>query len=126
MAPHFDVVVQNMTPGTLDKHGLSYAAFSKVNPRIVMCSISGYGQDGPYARLPGNDTCSQALAGVIQLTGNEDGSPVYSGIYLADMNGGMNGFAAIMTALYAREKTGLGSISIWRCPNACSICMTCP
>ena len=108
MAPHFDVVVQNMTPGTLDKHGLSYAAFSKVNPRIVMCSISGYGQDGPYARLPGNDTCSQALAGVIQLTGNEDGSPVYSGIYLADMNGGMNGFAAIMTALYAREKTGLG------------------
>lgn len=108
MAPHFDVVVQNMTPGTLDKHGLSYEAFSKINPRIVMCSISGYGQNGPYANLPGNDTCSQALAGLIQLTGNEDGSPVYSGIYLADMNGGTNGFAAIMAALYSREKTGLG------------------
>ncbi len=94
MAPHFDVVVQNFTPGTLDKYGLSYEALSKVNPRIIMCSISGYGMDGPYARLPGNDTCSQAMAGVIQLTGNEDGSPVYSGIYLADMNGAINGFAS--------------------------------
>jgi CoA:oxalate CoA-transferase len=108
LAPHFDVVVQNFTPGTLDKYGLSYQALSKVNPRIVMCSISGYGMDGPYARLPGNDTCSQAMAGLIQLTGNEDGSPVYSGIYLADMNGAINGFASVMAALYSREKTGQG------------------
>lgn len=108
MAPQFDVVVQNMTPGTLDKHGLGYEAFNRVNPRIVMCSISGYGQDGPWAQLPGNDTCSQAMAGVIHLTGNTDGSPVYSGIYLADMNGGVSGFAAIMAALYSREKTGVG------------------
>jgi crotonobetainyl-CoA:carnitine CoA-transferase CaiB-like acyl-CoA transferase len=108
MAPQFDVVVQNMTPGTLDKHGLGYDAFSRVNPRIVMCSISGYGQDGPWAQLPGNDTCSQAMAGVIHLTGNTDGSPVYSGIYLADMNGGIGGFAAIMAALYSRDKTGVG------------------
>jgi crotonobetainyl-CoA:carnitine CoA-transferase CaiB-like acyl-CoA transferase len=108
MAPQFDVVVQNMTPGTLDKHGLGYEAFNRVNPRIVMCSISGYGQDGPWAQLPGNDTCSQAMAGVIHLTCNTDGSPVYSGIYLADMNGGVSGFAAIMAALYSREKTGVG------------------
>ena len=108
LAPHFDVVVQNFTPGTLDKYGLSYQALSKANPRIIMCSISGYGMDGPYARLPGNDTCSQAMAGVIQLTGNEDGSPVYSGIYLADMNGAINGFASVMAALYSRERTGLG------------------
>jgi crotonobetainyl-CoA:carnitine CoA-transferase CaiB-like acyl-CoA transferase len=108
LAPHFDIVVQNLTPGALDKHGLSYQAFNAVNPRIIMCSISGYGQDGPYARLPGNDTCSQAMAGLIQLTGNEDGSPVYSGIYLADMSGAINGFASVMAALYARERTGLG------------------
>jgi crotonobetainyl-CoA:carnitine CoA-transferase CaiB-like acyl-CoA transferase len=108
LAPHFDIVVQNLTPGALDKLGLGYQAFSAVNPRIIMCSISGYGQDGPYARLPGNDTCSQAMAGLIQLTGNEDGSPVYSGIYLADMSGAINGFASTMAALYARERTGLG------------------
>jgi len=108
LAPHFDIVVQNLTPGALDKHGLSYEAFRTVNPRIIMCSISGYGQDGPYARLPGNDTCSQAMAGLIHLTGNEDGSPVYSGIYLADMSGAINGFASSMAALYARERTGLG------------------
>ncbi len=108
LAAHFDIVVQNLTPGALDKHGLSYQAFAAVNPRIIMCSISGYGQDGPYARLPGNDTCSQAMAGLIQLTGNEDGSPVYSGIYLADMSGAINGFASVMAALLARERTGLG------------------
>ena len=108
LAPHFDIVVQNLTPGALDKHGLGYQAFSTVNPRIIMCSISGYGQDGPYARLPGNDTCSQAMAGLIQLTGNEDGSPVYSGIYLADMSGAINGFASVMAALFARERTGMG------------------
>jgi crotonobetainyl-CoA:carnitine CoA-transferase CaiB-like acyl-CoA transferase len=108
LAHHFDVVVQNLTPGTLDKYGLSYEAFSAANPRIIMCSISGYGKDGPYARLPGNDTCSQAMAGLIHLTGNEDGSPVYSGIYLADMSGAINGFASTMAALYARDKTGLG------------------
>jgi crotonobetainyl-CoA:carnitine CoA-transferase CaiB-like acyl-CoA transferase len=108
LASHFDIVVQNLTPGALDKHGLGYQAFKAVNPRIIMCSISGYGQDGPYARLPGNDTCSQAMAGLIQLTGNEDGSPVYSGIYLADMSGAINGFASVMTALFARERTGMG------------------
>ncbi|GEM_PF-4656 len=108
LARHFDVVVQNLTPGTLDKYGLSYEAFKAANPRIIMCSISGYGKDGPYARLPGNDTCSQAMSGLIHLTGNEDGSPVYSGIYLADMSGAVNGFASTMAALYAREHTGLG------------------
>jgi crotonobetainyl-CoA:carnitine CoA-transferase CaiB-like acyl-CoA transferase len=108
LARHFDVVVQNLTPGTLDKYGLSYQAFNAANPRIIMCSISGYGKDGPYARLPGNDTCSQGMSGLIHLTGNEDGSPVYSGIYLADMSGAINGFASTMAALYAREKTGLG------------------
>jgi crotonobetainyl-CoA:carnitine CoA-transferase CaiB-like acyl-CoA transferase len=108
LARHFDIVVQNLTPGALDKHGLGYEAFKAINPRIIMCSISGYGQDGPYARLPGNDTCAQAMCGLIQLTGNEDQSPVYSGIYLADMSGAINGFASAMAALYARERTGLG------------------
>ncbi len=108
LAPHFDLVVQNFTPGAQARYGLSYEAFSAVNPRIIMCSISGYGADGPYARLPGNDTCSQAMSGLIQLTGNEDGSPVYSGIYLADMSGAINGFASAMAALFARERTGKG------------------
>ncbi len=105
---HFDVVIENYTPGVLSKYGFSYDALREVNPRLIMCSISAYGQTGPLAHLPGNDTVAQAMSGMFHLTGNPGGSPVYTGAYIADANGGINGLAAVLAALYYREKTGVG------------------
>jgi crotonobetainyl-CoA:carnitine CoA-transferase CaiB-like acyl-CoA transferase len=118
LAAHFDVVIENYTPGVLSKYGLSYEAFKKVNPRIIMCSLSGYGQEGPRANFPGNDMTSQALSGLLHLTGNEDGTPVYPGMYIADGGGGVNGAAAVLAALYYRDRTGIGQhidIALYEC-----------
>jgi len=108
LVPQMDVVIENFSPGTLPKYGLGYAELRKLNPRLIMCSISGYGQDGPYARRPGNDTVAQAMSGLMHLTGDPQGSPTYVGIYIADENAGVHGLAAVCAALYYREKTGIG------------------
>jgi CoA:oxalate CoA-transferase len=108
LARHFDVVIENYTPGVLAKYGISYDSLRELNPRLIMCSISAYGQTGPMANLPGNDTVAQAMSGMFHLTGNPDGSPVYTGAYIADANGGINGLAAVLAALYYREKSGMG------------------
>jgi crotonobetainyl-CoA:carnitine CoA-transferase CaiB-like acyl-CoA transferase len=108
LVPHFDVLIENYTPGVLAKYGFSYDALREVNPRLIMCSISGYGQTGPMAHLPGNDTVAQAMAGMFHLNGNPDGSPVYPGAYIADATGGINGLSAVLAALYYREKSGVG------------------
>lgn len=108
LVPQVDVVIENFSPGTLAKYGLGYDELKQLNPRLIMCSISGYGQDGPYARRPGNDTVAQALSGLMHLTGDPDGSPTYVGIYIADENAGVHGLAAVCAALYYREKTGVG------------------
>jgi CoA:oxalate CoA-transferase len=105
---HFDVLIENYTPGVLSKYGLGYESLREVHPRLIMCSISAYGQTGPMANLPGNDTVAQAMAGMFHLTGNPNGSPVYTGAFIADANGGINGLAAVLAALYYREKTGTG------------------
>ncbi len=105
---HFDVLLENFTPGVLAKYGFDYETLSRVNPRLIMCSISAFGQTGPMAHLPGTDAVAQALSGMTYLTGNPGGSPVYTGAYIADNNGGVNGLAAILAALYYREKTGVG------------------
>ncbi|HZY58138.1 MAG TPA: CoA transferase [Candidatus Binataceae bacterium] len=115
---HFDVVIENYTPGVLSKYGLSYEAFRKVNPRVIMCSVSGFGQKGPRAQFPGNDMTAQALSGLLHLTGNEDGTPVYPGMYLADGGGGVNGATAVLAALYYRDRTGVGQhidVSLYEC-----------
>ena len=108
LVPQMDVVIENFSPGTLPKYGLGYAELRKLNPRLIMCSISGYGQDGPYAPRPGNDTVAQAMSGLMHLTGDPQGSPTYVGIYIADENAGVHGLAAVCAALYYREKTGIG------------------
>jgi CoA:oxalate CoA-transferase len=108
LVQHFDVLVENYTPGVLSKYGFGYESLREINPRLIMCSISAYGQTGPMAHLPGNDTVAQAMAGMFHLTGNPGGSPVYTGAYIADANGGINGLAAVLAALYYREKTGVG------------------
>jgi crotonobetainyl-CoA:carnitine CoA-transferase CaiB-like acyl-CoA transferase len=115
---HFDIVIENYTPGVLSKYGLTYEAFKAVNPRIIMCSISGFGQTGSRVNLPGNDMTAQALSGLLHLTGTEDGTPVYPGMYLADAGGGLNGVAAVLAALYYRERTGIGQyidVALYEC-----------
>jgi crotonobetainyl-CoA:carnitine CoA-transferase CaiB-like acyl-CoA transferase len=108
LVPQVDVAIENFSPGTLARHGLGYNELRKLNPRLIMCSISGYGQDGPDAHKPGNDTVAQAMSGLMHLTGDPQGSPTYVGIYIADENAGVHGLAAVCAALYYREKTGIG------------------
>jgi CoA:oxalate CoA-transferase len=105
---HFDVLLENFTPGVLAKYGFDYETLKRINPRLIMCSVSAFGQNGPMAKLPGTDAVAQAMSGMTHLTGNPGGSPVYTGAYIADNNGGVNALAAILAALYYREKTGAG------------------
>lgn len=103
-----DVVVENFSPGVMQRAGLSYEELCKVNPRIIMCSVSGCGQTGPLARRPGNDHVAQALSGVMDLTGYPDRAPALPGYFIADNNGGVHGATAVCAALFRREKTGRG------------------
>jgi CoA:oxalate CoA-transferase len=104
----FDVLLENLTPGLLAKYGLGYEDLKPIHPRLIMCSVSGFGQTGPMAQLPATDAIAQSISGVTSLTGNPDGRPVFSGIYMADGNAGVNAFGAISAALYYREKSGRG------------------
>ena len=108
MAKHADVVVQNFRPGVLAKLGYGYEDFKAVNPRIIYCSGSGYGEEGPYVDRPGQDMLIQGLAGLIANTGRGDEAPVPAGAGLADQIGAMNMVYGILSALYWREKTGKG------------------
>jgi crotonobetainyl-CoA:carnitine CoA-transferase CaiB-like acyl-CoA transferase len=106
---HADVVIENWTPGVLAKYGVSYEILAPLNPRLVMCSLSGFGQTGPYAGLPGNDLIAFAASGILNMVGYPDDSPLYpGGGSLADSIGGVHGFAAVCAALYHRERTGKG------------------
>ncbi|MEK1890212.1 MAG: CaiB/BaiF CoA-transferase family protein [Phyllobacterium sp.] len=108
MARNADVVVQNFRPGVLAKLGYGYEDFKAVNPRIIYCSGSGYGEEGPYVDRPGQDMLIQGLAGLISNTGRGDQAPVPAGAGLADQIGAMNMVYGVLSALYYREKTGKG------------------
>ncbi|WP_374619081.1 CaiB/BaiF CoA transferase family protein [Devosia sp.] len=108
MAKSADVVVQNFRPGVLAKLGYGYDDFRAVNPRIIYCSGSGYGEAGPYVDRPGQDMLIQGLAGLSANTGRGDGPPIPAGAGLADQIGAMNMVYGILSALYYREKTGKG------------------
>jgi crotonobetainyl-CoA:carnitine CoA-transferase CaiB-like acyl-CoA transferase len=103
-----DVLVENFRPGTLDGLGFGYDAVHGLNPRLIYCSISGFGQTGPYAQRPGYDLIAQAEGGVMSLTGEPDSSPVKVGLSFADITAGMNAFSGILLALLARQQTGKG------------------
>jgi crotonobetainyl-CoA:carnitine CoA-transferase CaiB-like acyl-CoA transferase len=79
---------------------------------LIMCSIAGFGQTGSRVNLPGNDMTAQALSGLLHLTGTEEGTPIYPGMYLADGGGGVNGVAAVLAGLYYRSVQGLVKTSI--------------
>jgi formyl-CoA transferase/CoA:oxalate CoA-transferase len=103
-----DVVIENFRPGVLHKLGFGYDAVSKVNPRVIYCSISGFGQTGPYRNRPGYDVIAQGQSGVMHLTGTADGPPVKLGASLADIVTGLYAFHGILLALLARYRTGRG------------------
>jgi crotonobetainyl-CoA:carnitine CoA-transferase CaiB-like acyl-CoA transferase len=108
MAKRADIVVQNFRPGVLAKLGYGYEDFKAVNPRVIYCSGSGYGESGPYVERPGQDMLIQGLTGLVSNTGRGDAAPVPAGAGLADQIGAMNMVYGILSALYYREKTGKG------------------
>jgi crotonobetainyl-CoA:carnitine CoA-transferase CaiB-like acyl-CoA transferase len=103
-----DVLVENFRPGVLEKLGFGYEAVAAKNPRIVYCSISGFGQTGPYRDRPGYDVIAQGESGMMDLTGYPDGPPAKLGASLADVVAGLYSLNGILLALLARHKTGRG------------------
>lgn len=104
-----DVVVENFRPGTMAKLGLDPQLLAKENPRLIVCSISGFGQYGPMHQYAAYDTVIQAISGIMDATGFPDGPATRVGTSIADLQAGIYGFCGVMTALYAREKTGKGT-----------------
>jgi crotonobetainyl-CoA:carnitine CoA-transferase CaiB-like acyl-CoA transferase len=105
-----DVFVQNYRPGAARRLGVDHETLAAVNPRLVYCSISGFGATGPYAARGGYDLIAQGMSGVISLTGDEDGPPAKAGIPLADLSAGLFAAYGILCALEARERTGRGQL----------------
>ena len=103
-----DVVVENFRPGTMESFGFGYEAVQAFNPRLIFCSISGYGHSGPDAKLPGYDLIIQGEGGIASLTGDPNGPPYKVGSSQADIVAGMMGFQGILLALLARGQSGRG------------------
>ena len=110
LAAESDVLVENYRTGTLEKMGLGYEDLRLLNPRLIYCSISGYGRNGPYADRPGYDFTIQAEGGIMGMTGPEDGAPYRVGISIIDLTTGIFACTAIWAALYTRELTGEGQL----------------
>ncbi len=103
-----DVVIENFTPGTMDGLGIGYETLSAINPRIIYCSITGFGPDGPFSNRAGYDLAVSAFGGLMGITGEPEGPPVKVGVAITDVTTGISAQGAICAALYAREKTGKG------------------
>ncbi|HEV2254245.1 MAG TPA: CaiB/BaiF CoA-transferase family protein [Streptosporangiaceae bacterium] len=110
LAQSSDIVMENFRPGTAARLGLGYEELSARNPALIYASISGYGQTGPDAALPGYDAVAQAVSGMMSVTGEADGEPVRSGTSLADVGAGMWALIGILAALHARQATGRGQL----------------
>jgi len=108
LAAEADVLVENYKVGSLKKYGLDYDEIKKVNPDIIYCSITGFGQTGPNAHLPGYDLMAQGYGGIMSLTGEPDGAPMKVGVGVADIMCGMYAATAVLAALRHRDMTGEG------------------
>ena len=108
LARHADVLVENFTPGVLDRLGLSWSVLREVNPRLIYATLSGYGSTGRYATRAAMDLSVQAMSGAVAATGFPDGPPVKAGVALCDFSAGVHLYGAITTALFQRERTGRG------------------
>jgi crotonobetainyl-CoA:carnitine CoA-transferase CaiB-like acyl-CoA transferase len=104
-----DVLVEGFRPGVMKRLRTDYESLKKINPRLIYCSVSGYGADGPYAQFPGHDPCYLGIAGALSMIGPRDGKPCPPSNYLGDLGGAaLHGLVGILIALAARTKTGQG------------------
>ncbi len=103
-----DVVVENFAPGTMESFGFDYPALKAINPKVIFCSIAGYGQSGPYRDLTAFDLTIQATSGIMAVTGSPDGPPLRCGPWIGDLIPALYGLSAVLAALASREKTGRG------------------
>lgn len=108
LAAEADVLLENYKVGGLAKYGLDYASLAPLNPRLVYCSITGFGQDGPYADAPGYDYIVQGMSGLMSITGPADGEPHKVGVAVTDLFTGLYAANAVQAALYARTQSGRG------------------
>ena len=108
LAETADIVVENFRPGVMDRLGIGYDTLKKINPQIIYCAISGFGQTGPDAKKPAYDQIIQGLSGVMAVNGTPELNPLRAGFPLCDTVGGLNAAFAVMSALYHREHTGEG------------------
>jgi formyl-CoA transferase/CoA:oxalate CoA-transferase len=110
LARRSDILVENFRPGTAARLGLGYDELAESNPGLLYASVSGYGQTGPSAQLPGYDAVAQAVSGMMSITGEPAGEPVRTGFSSADIGGGMWAVIGILSALHVRETTGRGQL----------------
>lgn len=108
LAKDVDIVIENYRPGVADEIGIGYDQLSRINPRIVYCSVSGFGPTGPLATFPATDTVIQGMSGVMAATGERGGPPILAGIPIVDYCGALLAVQGIMFALHARQETGRG------------------
>jgi crotonobetainyl-CoA:carnitine CoA-transferase CaiB-like acyl-CoA transferase len=108
MAQQADILVENFKVGGLKHYGLDYASLQADNPRLIYCSVTGFGQDGPYAERAGYDLMIQAMSGMMSITGRPDGEPMRVGVALTDLFTGVYATSAILAALEVRNRTGAG------------------
>ena len=110
LAKRTDVVIENLRPGAMARLGLDYPALTALNPRLIYLAASGWGQDGPLAKLPGLDIMVQARSGLMSITGEPDGDPVKVGVPICDLVCALYGALAVVSALAARDRTGQGQL----------------
>ncbi len=110
MAKRADVVMENFRPGVMDRLGLGYEALSALNPRLIYCAVSGFGQTGPERETPAYDGRIQATSGIMSLTGYPESGPVRAGFAVCDAIGGMTAAFAVASALFQRSHTGKGQL----------------
>jgi crotonobetainyl-CoA:carnitine CoA-transferase CaiB-like acyl-CoA transferase len=103
-----DILVENFRPGVMERAGLEYEAVAAENPRLIYCSITGYGKDGPYRDRAAYDVAVAAMGGMMSITGSPGQAPVKTGVAVLDIATGLYAYGAITTALYQRERTGRG------------------
>ncbi len=109
MVGNYDIVIEQFRPGVMDRLGVGYETLKEINPKVIYCSITGYGQDGPYRDRAGHDINYLSLSGVMGYTGRKKEGPVPLGIQVADQcSGGLNAVVAILAAVYERNKSGEG------------------
>jgi CoA:oxalate CoA-transferase len=104
-----DVLIENYRPGVMDRLGLGWPEVQALNPRLVYCSVSGFGHTGPWRERPAYDAVVQGLSGIMAVTGSSDGPPVKPGVPIADLSAGLYAFGGITSALLGRERTGSGT-----------------